>query len=74
MTEHNHRDRHESNPPKDGKLDRELKETFPASDPPARGGATGTEPPRARVDRKPPKITREQIERAQRGDDHKENE
>jgi hypothetical protein len=45
--------------------------TFPASDPPASGKATGTEPPRKPVDRKPPEITREQIEQARRGEGHK---
>ena len=54
------------------KVDRSLDMTFPASDAPARGGATGTEAPQRPVDRKAPVITREQIERARRGAGHKQ--
>ena len=38
--------------------------TFPASDAPAPGHTTGTEPPARPIDRKAPIITREQIEAA----------
>ena len=48
------------------KLDKAVEMTFPASDAPARGEPTGTEPPRRPADRKAPRITREQIEAAQR--------
>lgn len=47
------------------KLDHALEETFPASDPPTAGKATGTEPPRRPMDRLPPKITKDDIERAE---------
>jgi hypothetical protein len=53
------------------KIDKGEEMSFPASDPPAYGGATGTEPPVARKDRKAPKITRQQIEDARRGAGHK---
>jgi hypothetical protein len=53
------------------KHDKAVDMTFPASDPVAHGTPTGTEKPRRPVDRKPPRITREQIEQAQRGDGHK---
>jgi len=56
---------------KDKKIDKAGEMTFPASDPPASGKATGTDPPRKPVDRKPPEITREQIEQARRGEGHK---
>jgi hypothetical protein len=56
---------------KDKKVDKAVDMTFPASDAPAHGKATSTEPPRRPVDRKAPSITREQIEQAQRGDGHK---
>jgi len=52
---------------RDKKHDKAVDMTFPASDPIAAGEATGTEPPRRPVDRKAPKMTREQIEEAQRG-------
>jgi hypothetical protein len=41
--------------------------TFPASDPVATGEATSTEPPRRPIDREPPVISKEEIERARRG-------
>jgi hypothetical protein len=40
----------------DAQLDLALAHTFPASDPIAVGGATGTEPPSRPVDRQPPII------------------
>jgi len=40
---------------RDAVLHEALKETFPASDPIAVGAPTGTEPPRAPIDRKPPR-------------------
>lgn len=59
---------------KDRKLDKAVDMTFPASDAIARGGATGTEPPRRPVGRKAPKISKEQIEQARRGQGHKHQE
>lgn len=55
----------------DKKIDKAVDLSFPASDPTAHGPATGTEDPCAPVDRKAPRITKEQIEAAQRGDGHK---
>jgi hypothetical protein len=55
---------------KDTKVDRSLDMTFPASDAPARG-TTSTEPAKRPVDRTAPRITKEQIERARRGEGHK---
>jgi hypothetical protein len=55
----------------DKKNDEAVDMTFPASDATAHGPATGTEPPTQPVDRKPPVITREQIEQAQSGEGHK---
>jgi len=57
---------------KDRKIDKAVDMTFPASDAPAHGHATGTEPPRRPADRKAPHVTKEQIEQAQRGEGHKE--
>ena len=57
-------------PPRSGrksreeKLDASVDMTFPASDAPAPGHATGTEPPARPTDRKAPIITKEQIEAA----------
>jgi hypothetical protein len=48
--------------------------TFPASDPVSSGKATSTEPAGRPVDRKAQKITKEQIEQAQRGEGHKHQE
>jgi hypothetical protein len=45
--------------------------TFPASDPPAHGKPTGTEPPKRPANRQAPAITKEQIEAARRGESHK---
>ena len=42
------------------KHDEALQMTFPASDPPAHGTPTGTEPPRHPVDRRAPKTVREE--------------
>jgi hypothetical protein len=57
---------------KDRKVDKAVDMTFPASDAPALGHATGTEPPRRPTDRKAPHVTKQQIEQAQRGEGHKE--
>ena len=57
---------------KDRKVDKAIDMTFPASDAPAHGNETGTEPPRRPVNRKAPRITKEQIEQAQRGEGHAE--
>jgi hypothetical protein len=46
------------------KLDASVDMTFPASDVPAPGHATGNEPPARPPDRKAPIITKEQIEAA----------
>jgi len=57
-------------PPRSGrksreeKLDASVDMTFPASDAPAPGHTTGTEPPARPIDRKAPIITKEQIEAA----------
>jgi hypothetical protein len=56
------------------KHDQAVDLTFPASDPVAHQRPTGTEEPCRPVDRKPPIITPEQIEQAQRGDGHKQGE
>jgi hypothetical protein len=53
------------------KIDKAVDMSFPASDPIATGGATSTEPPKRPTDRRPPIISKEDIERAQRGSDHK---
>jgi hypothetical protein len=57
---------------KEKKIDKSVDMTFPASDPPAPGKATGTEPPKRPVDREAPTITRDEIEQAQRGEGHKQ--
>jgi hypothetical protein len=49
------------------KVDKAVDMTFPASDPVATGEATSTEPPRRPIERKPPIISKEEIERARRG-------
>jgi len=56
---------------RDSNLDKAVDMTFPASDPPATGSATSTEPAKRPVDRKPPVITREQVEAAQRDEGHR---
>jgi hypothetical protein len=54
----------------DGQRDRDVdaavEMTFPASDAPARGGATGTEPPWRPADREAPLVSKEEIEEARR--------
>lgn len=55
----------------DKKVDKAVDMSFPASDPTAHGRATSTEAPSRPQDRKAPKITREQIEQAQKGAGHK---
>ena len=55
---------------KERKIDEAVDMTFPASDAPAHGASTGTEPPRRPANRQAPPITKEQIERAQRGEGH----
>jgi len=57
---------------KDKKVDKAVDMSFPASDAPARGKATGTEPPARPVDRHAPAITKEEIEQARRGAGHKQ--
>ena len=57
---------------KEKKVDKAVDMTFPASDPPASGKSTSTEAPQRPVDRKPPVISKEQIERAQKGEGHKQ--
>ena len=47
-----------------------VEKTFPASDPVTVGKPTGTEPAKRPVDRKPPVITKEQVEAAERGEGH----
>ena len=58
--------------PQERKIDKAVDMSFPASDAPAHGTATGTEPPRRPSDRKAPRVTKEQIEQAQRGEGHKQ--
>ena len=52
---------------KEHKIDKAVDMSFPASDAPAHGNPTGTEPPRRPADRKAPRVTKEEIEQAQRG-------
>jgi hypothetical protein len=59
-----------SNSASDKKHDQAIDMSFPASDSVAPGNPTGTEEPYRPADRKAPKITREQIEQAQRGGGH----
>jgi hypothetical protein len=54
----------------DKKLDKAIDKTFPASDPVTVGKPTGTEPAKRPIDRKPPVITKEQVEAAERGEGH----
>ena len=56
---------------KERKVDRAVDMTFPASDATAHGKPTSTEPGARPVDRKAPRITKEQIEQAQRDEGHK---
>lgn len=53
------------------KLYKAVDGTFPASDPPAVGTPTSTEPPKRPLDRKPPVISREQNEAAERDEGHR---
>lgn len=53
------------------KVDKAVDMTFPASDATAHGAATATEPAARPSDRQAPRITKEQIEQAQRGEGHK---
>jgi hypothetical protein len=55
------------------KADKAVDMTFPASDPVATGGATSTEPSTRPKNRKPPLLTKQEIEQARRGDGHKQN-
>jgi hypothetical protein len=57
---------------KDKKIDKAGHMSFPASDAPAHGKPTSTETPSRPADRKAPRITKEQIDRAQRGEGHKD--
>lgn len=57
----------------DEKVDRAIRDTFPASDPAATGKATSTEPAGRPKDRQPPVITKEEIEDAKRGKGHAQN-
>jgi hypothetical protein len=50
--------------PKQKKVDKSLDMTFPASDPPASGQATGTEPPARPASRQAPVISKEEIDSA----------
>jgi hypothetical protein len=54
------------------KIDRAVDMTFPASDAPAHGGATGTEAPSRPTDRQAPRASKEDIERAKRGGGRKQ--
>jgi len=49
---------------KSRQLDAALEMMFPASDPPAIGEPTGTEPPRRPVDRRTPQISKGQVDAA----------
>jgi hypothetical protein len=54
------------------KVDKAVDMSFPASDATAHGVPASTEAPGRPIDRKAPRITKEQIEQAQRGDGHKQ--
>ena len=56
---------------KDKKVDKAGNMSFPASDAPAHRKPTSTEPPARPADRTAPRITKEQIEQAKRGEGHK---
>ena len=58
---------------KDKKVDKAVDMTFPASDAPAHSKPTATETPKRPSDREAPPITREQVERARRGEGHKQD-
>jgi len=53
------------------RIDRALEMTFPASDPPAPGHATGTEPPAQPPSRQARRIGRAEVEAAAAGADRK---
>ena len=59
---------------KDKQQDKAVDMTFPASDPTARGKPTSTEAPGRPADRQAPNISRDEIERAQRGEGHAHHE
>jgi hypothetical protein len=49
---------------KQKKVDKALDMTFPASDPPASGRSTGTEPPARPIGRRAPRISKQQLDAA----------
>ncbi len=57
----------------DKKVDDAMDKSFPASDPPATGASTSTEPAAKPVDRQPPVISKEEIESARQGKGHAQN-
>jgi len=57
----------------DKKIDKVVDMTFPANDPTPPSKPTGTEKALRPVDLRAPAITKEQIDGASRGDDHREN-
>ena len=57
----------------DERVDEAIRETFPASPPTATGEPTSTEPAGRPTDREPPAISREEIEQAQKGRGHAQN-
>lgn len=57
----------------DERVDEAIRETFPASDPPAAGEATSTEPAGRPTDRRAPTICKEEIEQARKGKGHTQN-
>jgi hypothetical protein len=61
----------ETKPAKDKKVDQASDMSFPASDAPAHGRTTATEPPSRPVDRKAPVVTKDEVERARRGEGHR---
>ena len=56
---------------KDKKIDQAGNMSFPASDATAHAKPTSTERPARPIDRKAPRVTKEQIEQAQRGEGQK---
>jgi hypothetical protein len=54
---------------KQKKVDKALDMTFPASDPPASGRSTGTEPPARPIGRRAPRISKQQLDAAAGGRD-----
>lgn len=59
--------------PPEEKIDKAIEKTFPASDPPATGKPTSTEPSKRPKDRHPPVISKEEIEHARQGKGHTQN-